>query len=125
MEEEKKVNDEMTEADEPAEAATFTEQEPEEAPAPALDKSVIAEALAATRLPTASVLKLAEAKYADEAGLQDAIKAEIAEVKATTGSGKPFYQGEGTAAPAPEQLSEAEQTERFNEIMRRVGAREV
>ena len=131
MDNEEEANEEMTEAEEATEEATFTEQETEqaepeqEAPAPSLDRSVIREALAATRLPAPSVLKLAEMDYADEAGLQDAIKAEIAEVKAATGSGRPFYQGEGTAAPAPAQLSEAEKDERFNSIMRQVGAREV
>ena len=88
-----------------------------------LEREKVHEALTATNLPPASVLKLAEAEYTDEAGLGDAIKAEVAEVKAETNSGKPFAQGE-TAPQTKKPLSEAEQWERFNNIMRQAGARE-
>ena len=115
--------DEIQESEQ-EESATFTEQEEPETPAPEmLAREVVHEALTKTNLPPVSVLKLAEAEYSDEAGLQEAIKAEVAEVKAKTNSGKPFGQGEGTAPPAL--LSEDEKTERFNNIMRQVGAREV
>ena len=115
--------DEIQESEQ-EESATFTEQEEPETPAPEmLAREKVHEALTKTNLPPVSVLKLAEAEYSDEAGLQEAIKAEVAEVKAKTNSGKPFGQGEGTAPPAL--LSEDEKTERFNNIMRQVGAREV
>ena len=124
MDEETKTED-LNESEE-QEQATFTEQEEPETPAPEkLVQEKVHEALTKTNLPPGSVLKLAEAEYSDEAGLQEAIKAEVAEVKARTGSGKPFGQGEGTAPLTKASLTEKEQVERFNNIMRQVGARTV
>jgi len=124
MTEEEKPDEEMEESEQ--EQATFTEQEEPEMPAPEkLVQEKVHEALTKTNLPPGSVLKLAESEYSDEAALQEAIKAEVAEVKARTGSGKPFGQGEGTAPLTKASLTEKERVERFNDIMRQVGARTV
>ena len=124
MTEEEKPDEEMEESEQ--EQATFTEQEEPETPAPEkLVQEKVHEALTKTNLPPGSVLKLAESEYSDEAALQEAIKAEVAEVKARTGSGKPFGQGEGTAPLTKASLTEKERVERFNDIMRQVGARTV
>ena len=128
MEEETQVEEELNESDNQEEQATFTEQEePEpEAPTPVLlAQEKVNDALTKTHLPPSSVLKLAEAEYEDESSLAEAIKAEVAEVKRETGSGAVFGQGEGTAPQTKVPLSEVEQVERFNNIMRQVGANTV
>ena len=128
MEEETQVEEELNESESVEEQATFTEQEePElEAPTPVLlAQEKVNDALTKTHLPPSSVLKLAEAEYEDESSLAEAIKAEVAEVKRETGSGAVFGQGEGTAPQTKVPLNESEQVERFNNIMRQVGANTV
>lgn len=68
--------------------------------------------------------RLLAGRYADAAALGAAVVAEVAYVKALTGSGKPWGQGE-TQASEPVELTEEQKLERFNLIMREVGAREV
>jgi hypothetical protein len=98
---------------EKTEPVTLSEQVVPVMPAPAmLAKEKVAHALAATRLPPVSILSLFGREYPAEAELQEAIRAEIEVVKATTGSGRPFGLGGGAAEQKP--LTEKEKAERFN-----------
>jgi len=101
---------------------TISEQvQPEPAPV-ALPAERVAELVRVTNLPEVSKARLLR-EYADEADVESAIAAEVAYVKELTGSGKPFAQGGGTVDQVP--LTEAQKTERFNQHMREIGAREV
>lgn len=75
-------------------------------------------------LPQPARDRLLAGQYADAAALSAAVTAEVEYVKALTGSGRPWGQGE-TQAPGPVALTEDEKRQRFNTIMRGVGAREV
>jgi len=126
------MEDEMIveEQEQETENVTISEQEPTPDPEPAPDPVKLAaekvqEALTATNLPPASVFKLAGADYADETSLAEAIKAEVAEVKERTGSGRPFAQGGGGNPPGKEPLTEEQKTVRFNEILEMHGAKTV
>lgn len=105
-----------------AQPVTLQEQEPPEStPAPeALAREKVTEILAATNLPAASVLKLVEGDYPDEAGLQEAVRAEIEAVKAETGSGKPFAQG-ASSAPEHKPRTAEEASADFKRILTEVG----
>ncbi|MBU2177619.1 MAG: hypothetical protein KJ556_21210, partial [Gammaproteobacteria bacterium] len=120
----------VEESEQEIENVTISEQEPTPDPEPAPDPVKLAaekvqEALTATNLPPASVFKLAGADYADETSLAEAIKAEVAEVKERTGSGRPFAQGGGGNPPGKEPLTEEQKAARFNEIMEMHGAKTV
>ena len=115
---------EVVEEEEIEEVAISEGDEEPETPAPdPLPEERVTEALDATNLPKASRARLAEAEYADEAALEEAVKGEIEYVKAITGSGKPFGQSGGP--PQKEPLTEEAQKDRFNKIMDEVGGRRV
>lgn len=91
-----------------------------------LVESDVETALAETNLPQFVKTALATAEYADADALQTAVTDAIAEVKRLTSSGQVFGQGqaEAGAEPTPEQHERA-RIDRFNELMREVGLREI
>lgn len=78
----------------------------------------------ATKLPGAFKAALKAARYDDEAAAKAAIAEATEEVKKLTGSGKVFAQGD-TQPVQDKPLSEKDRIVRFNEIMDRVGGRQV
>lgn len=112
----------IEESDQDAETEV-EEQEPEQE-ATALSEAEIKAILAESNLPAVAKNRMAQARFENEEAVREAITREIAYLKEVTGSGKPFAQGT-SSEPEPAQMSEAERTEAFNEIMRHVGAREV
>lgn len=81
-----------------------------------LATETVAEALSGSRLPKASQVRLVEAKYADEAALTEAIKAEKVYVSEIAGAGKPFGGsgsggGGGEKKPTFEEIEEQAKTD--------------
>jgi hypothetical protein len=126
MEKDNEFQEEEQEEEE-LEEATFSEQEEPESTAPELlERDKVKELVEATNLPKASKARLSEAEYADEEAVEEAVKAEVAYIKAVTGSGKPFGQsGDDPGKQGKEPISEEAKESRFNQIMREIGAREV
>jgi len=91
-----------------------------------LSEQEVADFLDKRRLPAVVRERLGAGQYQDETGLQEAIDEEVAYVKQLTRSGQPFGQGESTASP-PKSFEEVEQQslDRFNRIMREIGATQV
>ena len=69
------------------------EAEEEVSESESLTEAEVTDALAETNLPAAFKAALSRGEYADADALQAAITEAIAEVKALTGSGQPFGQG--------------------------------
>ena len=96
--------------------------------APAEEPTFLAEAEVQAGLPAGLPQvardRLLAGRYAGAADLETAVAAEVEYVKALTGSGRPWGQG-GSQPPGVVALSEEEKRDRFNQIMRQVGAREV
>lgn len=83
--------------------------------------------LKTTRLPQLARDRLAGEQYRNTDELNKVIAAEVAYIKAITGSGKPFANGMSQNIDQTPSAEEREQRgrERFNRIMREVGAMEV
>jgi len=91
-----------------------------------LSEADVTAAVSKTNLPTWAREWLAEGEYHNETELTEAITRATERVKKATRSGQPFAQGEsGASAPANFEELEKQRTDRFNQIMRSIGAREV
>lgn len=84
--------------------ATLQEQQP---PVVYLTEKQVTDHLATTRLPTETKTRIAKMQFISEQALQGAVTAEIAYIKAVTGSGQPPQQGNPPAAAKPVSLNEA------------------
>lgn len=105
------------------EAATEEElHETEETPTLLAEADVIC-FLSETHLPQLSRNRLAEQKWETEETLKTAIVAEVAYVKAVSGSGQPFQQGGDNQAAVTETAHERERrrAKDFNDVMVEVG----
>jgi hypothetical protein len=93
-----------------------------------LEGATVESALAETNLPSTFKSALALAKYASDDELGDAIAQAVKEVKAITGSGQPFAQGESSSvdnAPLSEAEIEEQSKANFNRVMAEIGLKEV
>lgn len=114
-------DDEEQEQEEAQETEEVQETEPEP-----LTEARVVEILADTDLSEQAREALAHATYADEEALSAAVASMREAVKAAARSGQPFGMGGGEQAP-PQGVEEREKARyaRFNEIMRRHGAKEI
>lgn len=137
MKDEKKTDEqadveevEIQEGDEQSVEGETPDTEPvEETSEPeCLSEAAVSTALDETNLPGAFKAALSKGAYADAEGLGTAITEAIAEVKALTGSGQVF--GQGNTKPVEEKVLTADERElqsllSFNETMREAGCGEV
>lgn len=84
--------------------ATLQEQQP---PIVYLTEKQVTDHLTAVRLPTETKTRIAKMQFISEQALQEAVTAEIAYIKAVTGSGQPPQQGSPPAPAKPVSLNEA------------------
>jgi len=136
MKPEKQADDEQADVEEveiqegeraPVEGEQTPDAEPVEEtsePAENLSEAEVSTALGETNLPAAFKVALGKGEYTDAAVLKEAITEAIAEVKALTGSGQVFGQGDTTpieGKPLTGDERELQGVVSFNETMREVG----